>query len=462
MAQANIFISCLGTGDYKDCRYRPHEEEAEALAGFSPSETRFIQAARLEALNRRKIAFDKVLILLTGKSRKANWLDGGYKDKEGEVICGEDGRPLPGLGSVLDGMNVKAEAVQIPDGANESEFWEIFSIVSKSIPENASLYVDLTHGFRTMPILLLMALEFVTKIKNAKIEELTYGAFISSEAENHGATWNLESFLVIRNWADAVSSFVDYGDTRALAKVANMPIRQLAKVLQHDTPEGLRALHKALDNFGDVISKCYSPGVAESASKLKRYVQMIIDVDISHGQLQPLKELLGQVMDKLADFPSDLSSPKAQLRAQWAAAKWCFDYGRAMQAMTFLREGMVSILDAVVDCKSLGVDADGLFGELTASQTPDKSLSPDAQQRIEKLNSSPPFPPELWQAFCKQLSGLAELRNKLNHGYRGKPDKAPISSDDLRKKAFAAFNNGVPGFMDIFRQMLDSLEAVRS
>ena len=75
-----VFISILGTGNYKPCSYRQGD--------FTSTETRFIQEATLDFLRKRSewCATDAAYIFLTPTARTANWQavpvyrDGSPKD----------------------------------------------------------------------------------------------------------------------------------------------------------------------------------------------------------------------------------------------------------------------------------------------------------------------------------------------------------------------------------------------
>lgn len=44
----------------------------------------------------------------------------------------------------------------IPNGKNEEEMWEIFETLFDKIEEEDELYIDLTHRFRYIPMLVMI------------------------------------------------------------------------------------------------------------------------------------------------------------------------------------------------------------------------------------------------------------------------------------------------------------------
>lgn len=424
-----VFLSCLGTSPYRELLYAPLEGEPDEV---SPFRSRFIQHARLEALGRRGVDFQSISILVTGEetgSRVKNWLDGGHPSLSEDTIA------CKGLATCLrDAGFAEAEPIDIPLGSNETEMWDIFNTVAELVPDRATIYVDLTHGFRTLPVLVLLALEYVEKVKDAKIVELTYGADRVGE-EGLAPTWNLEPFLVIRKWADAVEIFLQYGDTRPLAECAREPARDLKKHLKRDMPVELYQLRDALLTFGEAIQKCYSPGVLKAGVKLKDIVRQAGEQSREHGPLRPLSFLLHRVEDKLEHFPSSTEEPGANLLAQWAAAEWCAQHGLAIQCFTFLREGFVQAFEELLQRRAdIECTGDRLVGYLGALAS-GADLHPEAKEVISAIERAPLTSPEVWQGVVKHLGALIALRNKLNHAYNGHEDGAPLTNLELEKKA---------------------------
>ena len=144
-----VFISVLGTGYYGECVY--------ARDGFTSSSTRFIQHATLEMLTQKGnwTADAHAYVLLTKEARETNWhIPGGMRTS----MRTKADEPYAGLESVIDGMKLPFEVsgIDIPMGKNEEEIWQVFDIVYGVLQEDDEVYFDLTHGFRYLPMLVLV------------------------------------------------------------------------------------------------------------------------------------------------------------------------------------------------------------------------------------------------------------------------------------------------------------------
>ena len=69
------------------------------------------------------------------------------------------------------------EKVGIPGGSSVEEFWEIFETVNEHIPEEAEIVFDVTHSFRSLPLIMSVLLNYLEVVKGTKLVGCYYGAF---------------------------------------------------------------------------------------------------------------------------------------------------------------------------------------------------------------------------------------------------------------------------------------------
>jgi CRISPR-associated DxTHG motif protein len=72
---------------------------------------------------------------------------------------------------------VKYEPVPIPSGHTEEQLWRIFNAIVDSIPEGAELIMEVSHGFRSQPILALAAVQFLQVAKGVRVYRILYGFY---------------------------------------------------------------------------------------------------------------------------------------------------------------------------------------------------------------------------------------------------------------------------------------------
>lgn len=96
-----------------------------------------------------------MFILLTDRAKTENW-DIADNQKCNKITGGHE--DYAGLKHIIEDMSLpaKTEEVRIDDGKNEGETWNIFNTVYNILEEGDELYVDLTHSFRYLPMLILV------------------------------------------------------------------------------------------------------------------------------------------------------------------------------------------------------------------------------------------------------------------------------------------------------------------
>ena len=138
---ANVFISFLGTSNYKVCRYY-HDNKPENFC-----QTNFVQRALVEWFCKNWGEEDKIFIFVTELAQKTNQ----------ELLSAALGElKLP---------NKILEFVKIPDGKNKHELWQIFNKVNEKLREGDHIYFDVTHAFRFIPMLACYLLNFANILK---------------------------------------------------------------------------------------------------------------------------------------------------------------------------------------------------------------------------------------------------------------------------------------------------------
>lgn len=203
-----VFISVLGTGVYRDCVYKMGEFE---------SRSKFIQQSTLEFLQRNEAwgEDDQVCILLTQEAKGRNWE--ACKDFNGFVLDPK------GLKQILLDMkeegrlNAQIREVEIKDGKDENELWDVFNTLYGLLEDGDELYFDLTHGFRYLPMLVLVFGNYAKLLKHATIKSITYGNYEMSERGTKPAPiFDLLPLSQLQDWTFATAKALETGDIDGL------------------------------------------------------------------------------------------------------------------------------------------------------------------------------------------------------------------------------------------------------
>lgn len=127
--------------------------------------------------------------------------------------------------------DLKAEIVHIPRGSNEGEYWKIFNTIKEKIPPGVDLVLDITHGFRSLPVLVLLAVSFLRAAKQVRVKHVLYG--VHQKGERIAPVIDLVTFISMLDWASATNRFLETGDVRRLAQIPGAFSKNLEDSIRH-------------------------------------------------------------------------------------------------------------------------------------------------------------------------------------------------------------------------------------
>lgn len=324
-----LFISFLGTGFYQECIYHDKEHDYQ--------KSRFIQCATLEQIGAKQWGTnDAVRIFITDSAKTANWSKTittrqNFKTKE-EM-------PYTGLETEIEKMQLKANVAAVhgvPDGKDEAEMWQIFQIVFDEIEEGDELFIDLTHAFRYLPMLVLVLSNYAKFLKHVSVRHLSYGNYEARTNDNgveKAPIVDLMPLTMLQDWTTASSEFLKYGYVKQLAERTKSTLLPLLRDVK------TRAEAKPVKMFVDLLTTyaidrltCRGLNI-ENGDTAKRLNEVIAQIKTTG--IKPLDPVFEEIRRTISTS-SDATENCLQ------AARWCFERNLYQQAATLLREGVVS------------------------------------------------------------------------------------------------------------------------
>lgn len=421
-----VFISVLGTGLYGECQY--------AKDGFVSSKTPFVQVAMLEYLHVQEEwkSTDAALFLLTEKAIDTNWaktIDSRLDFRTKEKI------PYKGLEAFLEEMNLpfKSQEVPILDGNNEAEMWKIFRSLYSKIEDNDELYIDLTHSFRYLPMLVLVFGNYIKFLKKARIAHLSYGNY-EARTGDIAPIIDLLPISALQDWTFAVANYLRNGDASNISDLALTTVTPILKQTKGQDEEA-----KALKNFikslrETVEERQFCRGIkiiqSESMRSLKK-ASLQLDSTI----IEPLTPVFFKIKESL-----DVFDDKENAKNGFEAAKWCLENNLFQQAVTILYENLTTFIcieeeiDWTLEEERALVEIAFHITQKEIEHQEDEWILQKidtknrdiAKVRIRKILKNNYLKP-LSNVFCN----FGTLRNDINHsGMR----KNPSSPSKMRKR----------------------------
>ena len=339
-----VFISILGTGFSEECAYTKEKEKEHKP--FKSSPTRFIQQASLEFVGANDWSNeDRVIIFLTKKARELNWNKTIAERKRNGKDTPE---PYKGLETVLQEMGLKAtiEDKDIKDGMNEAEIWEVFQTIYDTLEEGDEVYMDLTHSFRFLPMLLLVLVNYAKFLKGITIENIVYGNYEARNiAENEAPIISLLPLASLQDWTFAAANYLQNGRATQLQAMVSKelsPILKKAKGTDKDA-SALNNYFNALAELSGFVLNCRGKDIRVGK---KIYTIHNEEKRIEKIIIPPMVPIFNKIHQPLLAF-----SPTDNILNGFHAARWCLNKQLHQQAITLLQETVVSLL-----CKENGLD----------------------------------------------------------------------------------------------------------
>lgn len=334
-----VFLSILGTGFYSkesyisDCTFEEkesnkHNKDSEKHP-FISSETRFIQEATIEYLGVQNWSHDdKLFICVTDKAKSLNW----DKDIKSRKKTSSEEEYI-GLENILINKNlpVNTEIIEILDGKNEKEIWTTFERIYEVLEEGDELYLDVTFGFRYLPMLLVVLMNYAYFLKKTIVRSITYGN-VEAKKEGKSPIMDLLPLYSLQQWTNAAGSYIKTGNVDLLKQLGLENIKPILSQSKgkDENASHIRNLLNQLTELVDGISTCRGRNLSESDTTT--YLKDNLTT-ISTTFIKAFNYIIDKIREDFDYFDSSQS-----LNNCYYAAKWCRDKELYQQAATFLVE----------------------------------------------------------------------------------------------------------------------------
>jgi CRISPR-associated DxTHG motif protein len=293
--------------------------------------------------------------------------------------------------------------VDIPDGKSEAELWRIFEKISDAVCEGDQIAFDITHSFRSLPVIALLTIAYLKQVKGVKVQYVLYGAYEARNDKDQVApVFDLTPFANLLDWLAAAKMFTATGDSSELGR--------LIQEVQNDAYRNRGAygenLPRALKNFGIALEEVSNDLLLARVPNLPKSVSNLIEeqkrasAEVSQW-VPPLRLLLDKIAATYAPFQDDSLPNQAKL------IRWYLDHNHIVQAMTLAREWVVSY-----HLHKEGRD----WRSRKEREQMEKRLGESLQQD------------SLW-------SKIAEIRNDLAHCGFGREEGQVLSATSIRQNA---------------------------
>ena len=389
-----VLCSVLGAGEYSEVEYF-----------FPPKDTMrtdFATFALKEFLEKGSRPFDRVLIF-------------GVESAAWQLVR----KYLP-----------EAQRKVIPEVKFQREVDEAFRTIKETLLElnPSAVVMDLTHGYRHHPLLLLLTGVYLSMLDYMELEGVYYAML--PRGERQAEFLNLKPFLTL---LETVVNAKTFRETMHAVGVSKMR----EKIEQERNDLGRRGLIreaaelakiegilKGLEELDAQLSVNFTPGIASKAEEVaKRTKEFLPLADRIYPYLVPFLESLKADLEGLGEL-SEQPLWEIQLRY----AEQCMKLGRFTSAAINLREGLVTwACYRWSGCQDRKCETEGTCIIRGRDFRERLTNTLDAVARKQMV-----MPDEEFSQCAFLYNQVGELRNKICHGYIGHEEG--ISREKIEKR----------------------------
>jgi CRISPR-associated Csx2 family protein len=315
-------ISFLGFNNYTEVTYLHPDFANNPVKVVTP----FYQEALVKFFNPKTL-----YILLTASAenkipngaKESNWL--ALKKKLADRV---DLKPI----------------TNIPENNTPEDIWSIFDRVTNCLETGDEVIFDITHSFRSIPIVALLAVSYLRVVRQVNIKGLLYGAYearkqIGEKPSKDDETPSFDLFPIVSllDWTTATDQFIKTGNGEALADLLNN---------NECANQETKKLADNISNISRGLQMLRPMDVMNESAQLPENIQEATPT-ISQ-EIPPFATLLKRVEADYSKFglvnPQQQNNAKASLIKQLKMVEWYINKQEIVQALSVAREWLPSLL----------------------------------------------------------------------------------------------------------------------
>ena len=294
---------------------------------------------------------------------------------------------------------------------SQTDFWDVFHKISKHIPEEADLYLDITSAFRSLPFVIFGVIQYLTALKKVEIKGIYYGVYENKETT---PILDLISMKEMIDWFYAAEIFKNYGVSHLMAK----NFRKLQAKIYAQTKKAVN--FKGFGNLFDDVSYAISnTDTLHLAKTAKSLLDTRKEIKEELQQYLPVAEnLIDKMFNLYKEFThKDQTEPKldkTELNREKKIIDWYIDHNQFNNALTLINEWIIN--KAIVakgkqeDWLNYSAVRDPIGKELKDISRLGSRAKDEEFQWMAKY-----FPQDIREVMSA-ITKVSDLRNKLSHG----------------------------------------------
>ena len=298
---AKILISSHGTGikkegGYKTAKYKLHDEVIETTF-ISKALSEMLKIDKLYLVGTKGSIWDSCYSEFGGNNQDIEFAL--YEKIEQKELKEVD---LEIVNQTIDNaLGTKGSKCFIIEyGLNDGELWENFNQyidILEHIQDGDTVYIDISHAFRSLALMSFLMVQFghIIKNKKFKIGGIYYG-MLEVSRENDGITpiVDLKIFYDLMEWIKAVDAFKNYANGEEIADILkDIPAYKEEYNIFRNLTDAMRIANMAAVKLNintiatklKVIESSENPVISLMSGELKEFIERLNKEKMSDFQL---------------------------------------------------------------------------------------------------------------------------------------------------------------------------------
>jgi len=327
------------------------------------------------------------------------------------ILCIRDPRSA-GIAAACESRGMVVKKLWLPEGTNENELWESFTLLAGAADEGEEILFDITDGHRSLPFIISLAATWMKEVRRVKVIGVVY----ATQPDEHGFRHivNLEPILHVIDWISGVRALMSHTDAVQIGSLFTGLQGSIHKAgMEPDPPTHLTGWAHLLGTFTRAVRLSRPVDALYAAWGISHDLPVIRDEIARYAPalLPVLKEL--EATGEMAGLPSPEDLSREYLFLQHRLIRYQIDQGLEMQAVSLSREWLISVTMLVLEVDESWLDADSrhtvswtLTGLALTLQGIPAETTPYTHLILELSN---------WKEMVRIWERVSDLRNDLAH-----------------------------------------------
>ena len=256
-----ILISFLGraTADertgYKTASYKFDDGTVETVPYFGLALIKQLKPKRAVILGTSGSMWD---VFIESKAQGSEFEDERLELYEAAQASNVDNNLLEKVAPVIEtAIRLPVHLSVIPYGRDLPEQIDILRRIAAYVGPDEDVILDITHAFRHLPVLAMVAAHYLERVRGAKVSAIYYGAFEMKDQDGITPVINLHGLLQLMDWVQALAAYEkdgDYGVFSQLLREENVADNQCQMLTEAAFFERTSNAPKARERLNSISS----------------------------------------------------------------------------------------------------------------------------------------------------------------------------------------------------------------